>query len=220
MLDNSVIGDLHLTNMPFTVGQIDIDKGYVHVFDDTTLKIVMSALDTITDFTAYLTKKEQFLTGSRVVPAAGEEELLAVYLRKMNASGEHDFVIDGDYDVLSIDEGFWNAFVCSPERQAQIERNRISYSWDSLIEKFAFHAMTGTQYFSSGQPLRDLEIMFRFLAREPRTRRRILAASLHEVLERSIHSDGPLEARVISATEVGFPHLCLLIPKAQAGPFG
>jgi len=36
----------------------------------------MSTLDTITDFTAYLTKKEQFLTGNKVIVAAGEEELL------------------------------------------------------------------------------------------------------------------------------------------------
>ena len=59
--------------MPFTIGQIDPAKGYVHVFDDTALDIVMSTLDTITDFTAYLTKKEQFLTGNRIVMAAGKE---------------------------------------------------------------------------------------------------------------------------------------------------
>jgi hypothetical protein len=191
MLDSSLIGDAHMSHMPFTVGRININKGYVHIFDDTTLNIVMSTLDTITDFTAYLTKKERFFTGSKVVHAAGEEELLAVYLRKLNDSDEHDFVIDGDYDLLSFDEGLWEAFVRSPERQAQIESDRISYSWDKLIEKFAFHAMTGTQYITSGRPLHEQEVMFRFLAREPRTRRRMLAASLHEVLDQSVHSDAP-----------------------------
>src|SRR5712692_6710692 len=72
ILDGSLIGDAHL-KMPFTIGQINPDKGYVHVFDDTTLDIVMRTLDTISDFTAYLTKKERFLTGKKVVRAAGEE---------------------------------------------------------------------------------------------------------------------------------------------------
>jgi hypothetical protein len=78
MLDNSLVGDAH-QNAPFTIGQLDPAKGYVHVFDDATLGIVMSTLDTISDFTAYLTKKEEFLTGNKVVMAAGEEELLAIY---------------------------------------------------------------------------------------------------------------------------------------------
>jgi hypothetical protein len=216
MLDNSLVGDAHL-NRPFTIGQINPDKGYVHVFDDTTLDIVMNTLDTITDFIAYLTKKERFLTGHRVVRAAGEEDLLAIYLRKLNDAGEHDFVIDGDYDVLSFDEGFWDSFARNPQRLAQIESNRISYVWDDLIEKFAFHAMTGTQYYTSGPPLREQETALRFLAREPRTRRRILATSLHEVLERSIDSSENVHARVIQPTDPSFPHYVFLFLKPKAG---
>ncbi|MGB8522326.1 MAG: SEC-C domain-containing protein [Candidatus Acidiferrales bacterium] len=216
MLDSSLTSDAHF-KMPFAIGQLNPDKGYVHVFDDTTLNIVMSTLDTITDFTAYLAKKEQFLTGKTVVHAAGEEELLAVYLRKLNASGEHDFVIDGNYNVLSFEEGFWEAFIRSPERKAQIEADRISYSWDKLIEKFSFYAMTGTQYFTSGQPLREQEVAFRFLAREPRTRRRLLATSIHEVLERSIHSSTPLDARVNKPVETGSPWYVFLVLKRDAG---
>lgn len=214
MLDSSLIGDAHL-NQPFTIGQINPDKGYVHVLDDTTLEILMSTLDTISGFTAYLTKKERFLTGDKVVLAAGEEELLAVYLTKMNSAGEHDFVIKGDFDVLSFPEGSWEEFTRSPERQAQIESNHISYTWDSLIEKFAFHAMTGTQYFTTGRALSEQETMFRFLAREPRTRRRLLAISLHEVLERSIHSRAPWDARVMEPSNVGDPHYVFLFVKRQ-----
>ena len=216
MLDNTVIGDFHLSHMPFTIGQIDPAKGYVHVFDDTTLNIVMTTLDTITDFIAYLTKKEKLLTGTKMVCAAGEEELLAIYLRKLNSAGEHDFVIDGDYDAYAFEEGFWEAFVRSPERQAQIESDLISYAWDRLIEKFAFHAMTGTQYFTSGKPLREQEVMFRFLAREPRTRRRMLATSLHEVLEKSIQAP-ILSARVMQPTEAGFPYYVFLFLKRKPG---
>lgn len=214
MLDSSLIGDGHL-NRPFTIGQINPDKGYVHVFDDTTLDILMSTLDTISDFTAYLTKKEQFLTGNKVVSAAGEEELLAVYLSKMNSAGEHDFVIEGDYDVLSFGEGFWEEFSRSIQRRAQIERDKISYAWDKLIEKFAYYAMSGTQYFTSGRTLREQEIALRFLAREPRTRRRLLAISIHEVLERSINSQSFWHARVMLPSRAGDPHYVFLFVKRR-----
>jgi hypothetical protein len=126
MLDSSLIGGDAHRDMPFTIGQINPDKGYIHVFDDTTLDIVMSTLDTITDFTAYLTKKEQFLTGRRVIHAAGEEELLAIYLRRLNKHGEHDFIIKGDYDTLSFDEGIWESFVRSPERLARLKPTALA----------------------------------------------------------------------------------------------
>jgi SEC-C motif len=216
MIASDVVGDAHL-DMPFMIGQVDPVRGYVHVFDDTALEIVMSTLDTITDFTGYLTKKEQFLTGNIRVAAAGEEELLAVYLRKLSASGEHDFVIDGNYDNVVFDEGMWKAFQNRPERLAQIESDKISYAWDDLIEKFAFHFMTGTQYFTSGKQVNEQEIMFRFLAREPRIRRRVLSESLHEVLERSIHSKRVLEARVMPPSGPGDPHYVFLFLRRKEG---
>ena len=137
---------------------IESSKGYAHVFDDTSLNIVMSTLDTITDFVTYLTKKERFLTGKKVIAAAGEEELLAIYLRGMNAKGERDFTIEGendrDYDTITLEEGFWEAFARNHQRLAQIESDKISYSWDELVEKFSFYAMAGTQYHTTGRPLR------------------------------------------------------------------
>ena len=214
MLDSTLVGDAHL-DRPFTIGQVDPSKGYVHVFDDTTLHIVMETLETITDFTQYLTKKERFLTGNRGILAAGEEELLALYLGHLNPSGEHDFFVKGDFDVLHLDEGFWDRFSKSPERQAQIDHDKISYAWDELIEKFATHAMTGTQYFSSGAPLRDQEKAFRWMAREPRTRRRMLANGFLGVVKRSITSGSLWDARVVGSTRASEPYyvfLCLRRP--------
>jgi hypothetical protein len=205
-----------LDGRPFAIGQVNPAKGYVHVFDDTTLDVVMKTLDTITDFTSYLTKKELFLTGSKKVLAAGEEELLALYLGHLNAAGEHDFVFKGGYNAFNIGEGLWDNFKTSSERRAQVEADQPSYAWDSLLESFAFHAMTGTQYFSSGEPLREQEKMFRIMAREPRTRRRILAISLREVLERSAKSSGLWDARVMAPDREGYPYyvfLCVKRPK-------
>lgn len=216
MLDSSLIGDEH-SHCPFTVGQIDPSKGYVHVFDDTTLNIILKTLDTISDFTSYLTKKERFLTGNKVINAAGEEELLAVYLTKLNSAREHDFIIEGNYDLVSFDEGFWEDFSRSGQRQAQIESDKVSYAWDSLIERFVLNAMSGTQYLTTGGPLSEQETMFRFLARERRTRRRMLANSLLEVLKRSVHSPSFWDARVIAPSRAGDPYYVFLFLKRREG---
>ena len=109
-----------------------------------------------------------------------------------------------------LDDGFWDRFRNSPERRAQIERNRVSYFWDELIEKFLHHAMTGTQYLSSNHSLRDQEVMYRLMAREPRTRRRILADSFGEVLRRSTTSGSPWDARVMVGTTPKEPYYVFL----------
>jgi len=216
MLNNTVTGDEHL-DRPFTIGNVNHGEGYVHVLDDTTLSIVMSTLDTITDLVGYLAKKERLLTGNKIVLANGEEELLAHYLGKLNRAGEHDFVVKGNMDVLHLGDGLWTNFVGSPERQAQIEYNRISYSWDRLIEKFAFHVMTGTEYIKSGHPLKDQEVMFRLLAAESRTRRRLLSVSLHQVLERSRNSGSAWDARVMLPSNPGDPYYLFLLAKRPEG---
>jgi hypothetical protein len=216
MIDSMLVGDHHLPGMPFTIGHVDPKKGYVHVFDDTTLDILLNTLDTITDFTAYLTKKDRFLSGQVMVHAAGDEELLAVYLKKLNSVGEHDFIFDQEFDAISIQEGQWESFIRSPERLAQIESDKVSYLWDEIIERFLHYAMTGTQYFGGERPLSEQEIIFKFLARESRTRRRSLSRSLHQVWAKSVNAP-VLSARVMTSNEAGAPYYVFFFLKRKPG---
>jgi hypothetical protein len=66
-----------ITPEPFTVGDVNPNGPFVHVFDDVTLDIIMEEFDTITDLTSYLTKKETLIRSRRYVFATGEEELIA-----------------------------------------------------------------------------------------------------------------------------------------------
>lgn len=50
-----------VTYAPFAIGDIDPKGDYVHIFDEIALDIVMSELDTISDFTHYLDKRASFL---------------------------------------------------------------------------------------------------------------------------------------------------------------
>jgi len=176
---------------PFAIGDLDPQRTFVHVFDDATLDFVMSTLDTTPDFLNYLRRKER-LCRSRVVYVAGEENLLAHYLTHVDENGEHALLFDEEVDLIGIDDSWWEDFAESKERHAQLEHDRVSYVWDALIEQFAEHALTGTQYMATEPPLESSELVLRFMAAEPRLRRR----SLSEVLLHAIEVTAPDERRI------------------------
>src|SRR5437763_1388312 len=64
----------------FRVPYGDFGKGFVHVFDERSFRIVLSELDTITDFVEYLTKKEDLFAPKRDVLVGLEEDVLAIYV--------------------------------------------------------------------------------------------------------------------------------------------
>lgn len=217
MIMPDIVGAAHYTDgesevLPFAVGQVDPSKGFVHVLDDTSLKILMHELDTIRDFVAYLKKKERFVGSGRLAFAAGEEELLAEYLKRLNAAGDHDFVFERDDVRIGIKEGFWKQFQSNAQRLAQRQANESSYCWDALIERFSHHAMAGTQYYTNQAGVSGTERSLRFLARENRTRRRMLADILIGMIE--MYPGRMRATRVVGPSNSGDPYYAfLLIPR-------
>jgi len=217
MIIPRITGEKHCSDksnkcLPFAIGQVDPQKGYIHVFDDTTLDIVMKTLDTVSDFILYLERKEEFITSGKLLSAAGEEELLVYYLKKVDSDGRHDFIIDPDITDLTIDEGLWNDFTNSPQRRAQIEANEISYSLDKLIESFLTNIFNGTSYLLSHTNIAEQEKGLRLLARENRTRRRMLASAIHELLAKT--PADMRSTRTLLPSNPGDPHyLFLLLPR-------
>lgn len=134
-------GSLRLTTSMgldlFAAGYVHPGRNYVHILDDVTLDIIMSELDTAPDFCRYLKKKEEFIRSMDVVIAAGEEDLLAVYLREVNAAGEHDFILPSRQNGVSYAEGFWSGRLQHPQYLAKKCEDEVSYAWDGLIEHFA-----------------------------------------------------------------------------------
>jgi hypothetical protein len=214
MISTSITGTAHYEAnprgiQPFTVGDLDPDKGYVHVLDDTTLDIVLNTLDTITDFIEYLTKKEAFMRSGRAVMAAGEEDLLAFYLSNVNEDEQHAFVVPPNVKGVFIDEGGWEDFKRSPQRRAQLEANEVSYIWDALIEQFNRHIIDRTQHYTSHDSVRASEQSVRLLAREPRTRRRMLATGLLEVIGEVLPENGR-RSRHVLPSRPGDPYYVFL----------
>ena len=193
----------------FSIGQINPQKGFVHVLDDATLDVLLRTLDTVTDLLMYLTRKERFITQGKLGFAAGEEDLLAYYLRDVGADGWNDFVLPEGTDKLMIDSGLWSSFQRHPQRLAQLEANRSSYAWDDLIERFNKHILNDTQ-FDTTAPGVASEPAVRFLAREPRTRRRFL---VHQFVEqyKALGESNVWKACVIPPSFDGDPHYVFLV---------
>lgn len=188
MVNSAVVGGAHTLprekgGVPFMVGQVDPTKGYVHVLDDTTLEILLETLDTVADFSAYLTKKENFIKSGVVLCATGEEELLAHYLTHLNANKEYDFAPGDDANALTLDAGLWQDFANSPQRISQLKANNISYVWDDIMERFTHHFLRGTSQFLSDTTLSSQELILRFFAREPRVRRRMLTSAIIDMVK-------------------------------------
>lgn len=191
ILDNTIQNAQHwsLSNNdvePFHIGKVDSLRGFVHVFDDVSLGVVMQTLDTVSDFIGYLDCKEKLLQ-ERDVIAVGEEELLAQYLMNTDKQGNHYFVIDKPNTKANLyfAEGSWREFCKHPSRLAQINENADSYLWDRLIEKFLFHISTGTAETMSPPVISEQEALFRIMARENRTNRRALADALLGLIEKT-----------------------------------
>ena len=129
-------------------------RGFVHVFDDVTLDVVMKYLDTAVDFLDYLDHKEDFIMSGHLLSAGGEEDMLGFFLNQLDKGGRHCFIGDDftyeqaeQQGVMIITEGIWSEFVAGPKRNAQIKANKmISYWWDKLIEVLVEHKRRGVEY--------------------------------------------------------------------------
>jgi hypothetical protein len=189
------------------------------VLDDASLGIVLSTLDTITDFVGYLERKERFLKSGKLFGAFGEEDLLGFYLKHVDdATEEHDFVVPEDGPVL-LEEGHWVNYASRPEVQAKSFADRESYLWDEIIEDFARNSVSGTLYWAGSHELSVSERILRILAREPRVRRRMLARSLRERV-RDAPPSGQVSFRSMLPSFPGDPHYVYVVDTPNEGVKG
>lgn len=155
----------------------DFGKGFVHVFDKTSLNAIMGELDTIEDFVAYLSAKEAlYLSGKTTLFQGGEEDLLALYLHNGRQFPEK-------FDLLVIDDNLWAGFKDNEYYKARKEADSVSYAWDRLVETLSNNILHGNLEF--GPELNDSEIAVRTMARENRFGRRILGKSFMEFYDLS-----------------------------------
>ena len=152
----------------FGIPSGDFGKGFVHVFDENSLRIVMNELDTIVDFTRYLEEKEKAISRNKKVMSS-EEDLLAYYL--LSGYG-YDFP---DKCNVVIEEGIWRNLKRKREYKKLKKLNRISYVWDNLIQQLVRDYLTG--HWDTTNTLQEVEQALRMMVLEDRFSRRYLGVS-------------------------------------------
>lgn len=165
----------------FTIGQVDPEKGFVHVLDDVNLDILLNELNTVSDFVGYLTKKEELFASDKTARATGEEDLLAYYLTHLNSDGEHDFVFPSDLDFVVFDH-LYEGMPKNDQYVAKKRADEVSYMWDRLIEHTSKHISEGTLAAGNEYDIGHHERGLRILAGENRLARRGLARALGDLI--------------------------------------
>jgi hypothetical protein len=178
--------------MPFGIGDVRPDGPFIHVFNDQALDLIIRELDTLVDFTEYLTRRERIIRSGRLLPVTGEEDLLGYYLESEGPNKEHDFVRPGggpwrDGERLLIPPGTFAGLANHPRYKAKKKADEISYAWDRLIEQFTNNIISGTSVavFGGEVEASEAEQAVRTMALEPRVYRRLLGGALIDAMERA-----------------------------------
>jgi hypothetical protein len=195
-INNSIKASKH-GDHPFFIGDLDENKSFVHVLDDVSLDEVLSTLDTVSDFVAYLIKKEELLRSEFSISAPSEVDLLAYYHKFIDENGERAFLLPSEINSLHIEEGCWRFFEDSSERHAKLVEDQISYLWDALIYRFSEFTLEGNLLFSSHLGVAEQEVTIRHLARENRFHRRILSSLLNDLVLNAPTHGGELTVRYL-----------------------
>lgn len=186
----SILGPDHWSDQyqglqPFAIGDIDPDESFVHVFNEPAFNIVMRELDTISDFTDYLTKKAEFIRSGRLFQAHGEENLLAYYAMRLNNVGDHDFVVENEDIPIFINHRQYLGFFSGSQYLEKKDADKISYQWDRIIETFSKPIIDGTLITSDDNEfdLQDYEHCLRYMALVPRLMRRAYSEAIAEAIK-------------------------------------
>ena len=166
--------------LPFIV---NLDRSeIVHVFDSRTLELVLGELDTFCDFSSYIEAKEAAIRKYDLLMYAGEEDLLAYYFLNFNEETRQHMIgpQERDYDALMVEEGGWVNFFKSELYRAKKLADRVSYMWDSLLQRTTQNALDG-KLFGDGGIFSGNSAVYE-MAKEPRFSRRGLCHGMREAI--------------------------------------
>jgi hypothetical protein len=172
---------------------IHLDKtNPVHVFDSFNLPLVLSELDTVFDFSAYLEAKIDAINSLDCLTYCGEEDLLAHYFLNYDDSRKRHFIGTKRVDInfVAIGEGGWKDFVEGDLYKRKKRADEASYLWDELIQRTCQNALDGkllgdTKLFEGRSAILEM-------AKEPRFVRRALSKKILQVIRGFPESSDPL----------------------------
>lgn len=155
----------------------EFGNGYVSVFDETSTSIILNELDTITDFTDYLSKKEAFLPK---VVAPSETDFLALYLQTDGLN-----INNVPKNIIFCENDDWKNYVETTKYKRWKEATIVSYIWDFMIQLlFDFH----NDYKILDKTRQETEQAIRLINIETRTNRIILGNLLSNAIKEKVRA--------------------------------
>ena len=172
--------DPDLERLPFFI-RLERDNP-IHVLDSANVEILLTELDTFSDFVSFINEKEKAIGKYEMLAYCGEEDLLARYFLNYDESRKkyRIEVDDPNINVVSIGEGEWKDFEGNGLAGRRKAANRESYFWDELIQRTYQNALDGTvggvNLWSGNDALREM-------AKEHRMSRRALSRNMLKAIE-------------------------------------
>jgi hypothetical protein len=149
-------------------------QGYVNVFDEKSTSIILSELDTITDFTEYLVAKENFFSNKKIL-IPREIDFLAFYIQT-------GLELDFTPDVISCENNLWESYIETEDYIKWKDDIALSYIWDIMIlQLFSIHGNSTTN-----ENRNETEEAIRLINLESRINRISLGENLSEVIKKNI----------------------------------
>ncbi|MDA7968141.1 MAG: hypothetical protein MPK31_04300 [Gammaproteobacteria bacterium] len=172
---------------PFTLVQDKQDP--IHVLDGRSLAIILGELDTAFEFTEYLLAKERAIQKLPSMSYRGEENLLARYFSNFDELSQKHYIVSAteeDVGIIFPGENDWNTFLTLPEYKRKKDADKISYLWDSLMQRVYELSLKGSAKGNSG--ISSLNNPILEMAKEPRFWRRGLSETLANVFQEQENS--------------------------------
>ncbi|MFM0481035.1 SEC-C metal-binding domain-containing protein [Paraburkholderia strydomiana] len=172
---------------PFWIGDFDPSKTFVHVFDEESLHLLMTELDTGPDFIDYLLVRERAIRSEQLTRFFGEEDFLAAYLTNEGEEGFGSFLEGTPTTVVearktfAIAEHMWREFSGSLDYALHRTTRLQAGTWKRLTDEFSQAVVTAVVGEAQDQSLDIHERAVRALAAENRVSRAMLGRLLTEI---------------------------------------
>jgi len=217
MLRPDIVGDDHFQK-PFFIGRPSSGKGYVHLFDEVSIEAIFSELDTISDFTSYLSEKEKFIDGGNLLVASGEDDLLAYYLSSYEDSDNNGvpyFIKPADARMVTVAPNYYKSVKKSDVYLQMKSMKMSSYFWDHCIETMGSCAFTGQWWETNGNTYDEEITVLRYMASEHRIARAALSVGVAEIMNRPFPDTEKLpRVRVLtSPTTANKAYVWMILPR-------
>ncbi|HHQ4314479.1 TPA: hypothetical protein ACSP7Z_005210, partial [Serratia fonticola] len=201
------------SEQPFSIGDIHPNKTFIHVLDELSLKLLLTELDTITDFVAYLKEKERVVRSGYLGLSPGEDDTLGAYL------GGHGVIVDEkvvpENTFVQIAEHEWEGLKQSPEYDYYKALKKGSIFWDETIQRFSDSILTATVGLGMENDFLSHEETVRQLAAESRKSRYYLSKSFLDKLKQ-VPADRRSSRVIESIDEKGKYYIFLFLPRGDS----